>query len=415
MFSDFASDLVPEAAAFEVKEFVEPLKKKKKVSLPSNPWNRKRPIGTGTAAVLFTENNGEVFATQYQTENLLATPILSKPLIFSPDEPSSPIKTRFRDVTKRKVLSPGGTEYNSRRSFNVEYCQEGKKPVQAELRFFSPKKDKTGQKRKEWLLEEDTNLTSEFSKEAPETDRASIMEALMAEMPLFKKAKNKRHGEGECYTIPNKREHNRKLLDANKKVWSGESAEAVTLRFSQKTKEKHDKKELENLQKLAKLFKMEWTHRLGVGISPKAFVPQTQLNMAAGFKVINTWMMTLEDLSSHFAFKELDVVTVEPIFKLIEDSKILLEVSYAVKIKKGDRWVKVSGTLPAIALPNRSNFPRVSDKRLLREVVSALLIGMAPTTSTSFPAPPVIKKSMFSGFMSMLDLSAWLPKGMKFM
>jgi hypothetical protein len=353
---------------------------KRKPYNPSNPWNRKRKPEGGVAAALFTEENGEISCSQFQTNFLLESPELFRPLIFTPSQSTSPIKTRFGAVPWEASSPEKGTTYNSRRSYEVEYStEEGGKKTKAQLLIFSPKKNKAGEIRAERFVENKVNLNSGFSKES----RKAAFDALDNEMPAFKKAKNVVQGQGETYQISRKKELNRRKLIKNNTVWK-KSAKQAMLDFIEKNKDKYDSEQLAVLKKLVTLFKMEWLHRLGVGLSVKTFNPQVKKNMGSGFKVINTWMMVLENVASHFSFNNLGNVVVKPEFEMLGDSDIIQKVLYSVTITNANRKVEVSGAISALAVPSRSNFPATTDKRLLKEVVAALLTGMKPTRRDSF-------------------------------
>ncbi|HXH54849.1 MAG TPA: hypothetical protein VNK03_03795 [Gammaproteobacteria bacterium] len=382
----------------ECESFKQTPKKRRK---PFNPYGRMREPGDdGVAAVVVNETNGALVFSQYQTSALLENPELFRPLIIeqSSSTLTSPTKTPFGDV-HLDVRSPGGRRYNSRRFYTME---------KGATLLFSPAKNMKGEDREIEIVRNTTNLN-------PMISSTALDELNYNEMPVFENAEGYVKGKGQVYTIPSSKAHERSQLTSNKKVWNYESAEETMLDFIEKNKGSYDAKQLEILKKLATLFKLEWVHLLGVGLSSKEFNPQTQENMGAGFKVLNTWMMVLEDLAAYFSFNGFGVVTVKPEFIMLKDSEIIEKIYYSVTIKKGDKTVEFSATKPALALPNRTNFPSTTDKNLLREIARALLNDIEPTKTDSFVLPQQpgsfgfmgIFRSLVSASLKKCDYLGW--------
>ncbi len=165
---------------------------------------------------------------------------------------------------------------------------------------------------------------------------------------------------------------NRKSARSQKQV-AGMTAKESLLKTIQSNAHRFQAEILKLMISFVENFALEWLHCLAFSLSPQSFNPQTMTNLAVGTKWINTQMMVLESVAKHFVIRYPGAVSVIPTFNMLLDTDIVEKIEYVVKIQKDNREVMIHDSIKALALPNRSNYPSVTDSIQTIRVVDCLL------------------------------------------
>lgn len=281
----------------------------------------------------------------------------SNPLLLSP------AKSRANPAITAK--SPGGTEFGSSRHVTVKIDGKTQKilllsPLRNDdndavhkvrknrkrAKFSLKSKSKKGQSLNNRLIPpSDSDDESEH-----QTDIMGNKQFMLSD---FKRRRTESSTQNEV-TKRSARDELRNFINQKK-----EQIEATTLMIMESLIEKN--------------YALEWLHCLAYSLAPKDFEPQSLDNLAVGPKWINSYMMVMEKVAYHFKNIYPNAVSVTPTFTLVENSKIIKNISYSVKLNVNGMELELEDHVTALSLPNRSNFPSASDQSQIIKLLNKLL------------------------------------------
>jgi len=318
--------------------------------------------------------------------------------------PSSPMSLEStRASFPLLVSSPNGTALKSSRSVDIvvkDPSIEGgtQKSI---LFFFSPERRKEGGKihapKKTEKLEDvvsqeiselDEDSESPTESEQSETESPSKrrrlrtkLDDLLAEFAVEDKENlpvnvNQKGGEPVRLSYYFRFRKNTK----SQSCVMGKTAKEELLSHLDTDKHKFEPQKYNLLRNLVDNFAIEWLHRLAFSLCPKSVEPQSPVNLAAGPKWINTYMMVLEGLAERFLKKHPEIEAIaNPIFILLPDSDVIDVIRYEVILKKDCRKVSISSSIKALELPSAQNWPSSTDLPQINCVIESLLNDSPPS------------------------------------
>jgi large subunit ribosomal protein L28 len=338
--------------------------------LAENEHHRYPPNSDKIAHAVILESDGKKTALQFEVPDSAEGMPAVRPITNIEEiEP-------FRGMHRYQAITPGGTEMYAKR-FIFGEAGDATHKVPITVACFSPS-DKPG-KQPFWGSIKPTPL---FRSDLSRSDKKEL-DAELKEIGKVSKG-------GVALVIDNPSVPQRDLMKTrtpDQNTVMGESARDAYENFFDKLSDELSSEMVTRLKRSfqadikAGLFKNsyrpEWLHAYGWSLAPLSMNPQTQENLGAAPKWVNTQMMILERIVKWFAINCPESQSkIKANFDMLLDSELIERVNFETNIELQDRYVKwVQDIDPFLAFPL---FPKASDIAQGTAVTYSLVNSIPP-------------------------------------